>query len=439
MYRPIVELGPTIITAPINPPNPPLPPPPLGVPGGYIARPLPWDGKITDFSNIDALLRKVNFAHPDSTITQIILVAIGQKQIEDSYNANLPHLQAEIDSEISAAAESELSALEKLKKEKSAIDEVIIKAKSELNAGIVTANSFFGRSPLQRNINLNAVDFVNSYFSSGALDFKSAYKRFFESYSAAYRGKYLSEKIRLLTEKSNVLTNNIARAQAAENIRLAAQAEAQRAAAAAAERVRIAAEAEAKRVADEEAAYKDALSFLAATNEEFLKKYGSEMSKIAQGLQTNISGKKVRSYSDAMATFEKVRVNPKIKLNAKDTQAIVDALNALDKITFADNVSRLGKAFGVVGKIVQADAILDKTIDGFKTGDWRPLGLELESMAVGALAGAVAGALLAAFFAFAGAPFIITIPVIAVVMALVASYLDPEKIDEINNYLFNLL
>ena len=206
------------------------------------------------------------------------------------------------------------------------------------------------------------------------------------------------------------------------------------------EQARIAAEAEAKRVADEQArvaaeaqAYKNAVSFLADVNKDILAKYGENMSKVALGLQDNISGKKVRNYADAMKTFEKVRINPNIKLRAQDTQGVVDALNA-NKATFADNVNRLGKAFGVVGKIVQADAICKKTIIGFKTGDWKPLGLELESIAAGAVAGAAAGAALAAVLALLGAPIIITVPAVAIVMAFVASFLDSEKVDEINGY-----
>lgn len=178
--------------------------------------------------------------------------------------------------------------------------------------------------------------------------------------------------------------------------------------------------------------YKDAVSFLADTNEQILKKYGSNMSKISQDLQTNISGKKIRSYAEAMATFEKIKANPNIKLNAKDTQAVVDALNALDKASFADNVSRLGKAFGVAGKIVQAETIREKAVYGFKTGDWKPLMLEVEAMAIGTLVATAAGAVLAAILGLISIPAIIAVPAVAILMALVASSIDASKADELN-------
>ncbi|WP_150582914.1 colicin-like pore-forming protein [Pseudomonas fluorescens] len=120
------------------------------------------------------------------------------------------------------------------------------------------------------------------------------------------------------------------------------------------------------------------------------------------------------------------------------SSTVVDALNALDKASFADNVNRLGKAFGVVGKIVQAESIREKTVIGFETGDWKPLGVEIEALAIGSLAAFAAGAFLATVFAMMGALVIISVPFIAVVMALSAAYFDAERIDEINSYFLNL-
>ncbi|TFF14302.1 lipid II-degrading bacteriocin [Pseudomonas sp. BCA14] len=198
----------------------------------------------------------------------------------------------------------------------------------------------------------------------------------------------------------------------------------------------IAAEQARQAAAAEAAAYKDAVSFVADTNERILEKYGANMSKIAQDLQAGVSGKKVRSYAEALATFERVSANPNIRLNAQDTQAVVDALNALDKATLADNIKRLGKGFGVVGKIVQAETVGEKVISGYQTGDWKPLMLELEAMAIGAGAGAVLAVGVAfALPAFASATAGIII--VSIAMAAAASYIDAEKVDEINNFFLN--
>jgi hypothetical protein len=153
-------------------------------------------------------------------------------------------------------------------------------------------------------------------------------------------------------------------------------------------------------------------------------------------LQKDVSGKKIRSYNDALQTFEQVRTNPKARLSAQDTRAVVDALNALDKATYADNVNRLAKGFGVTGKIVQAHSVIDKTVVGFREGNWKPLMLELESIA----AGMGAGALLAVIAAYSFPALAITVPGIVVVgllIALAAAYLSADNVEKINTLILD--
>lgn len=163
---------------------------------------------------------------------------------------------------------------------------------------------------------------------------------------------------------------------------------------------------------------------------------GANMSNIALEMQASISGSKIRSFNDAMTTFEKVRVNPNTRLSAQDTKAVVDALRALDKATFADNVTRLGKAFGVVGYISQANSVREAAAVGFETGSWKPLMLELEAMALGI----GAGALLAVIFALTAPVWSSTavgVVVVAVLMAAIASLFNAKSVDKINNLVLN--
>ncbi|MCK3844445.1 colicin-like pore-forming protein [Pseudomonas sp. W15Feb34] len=216
-----------------------------------------------------------------------------------------------------------------------------------------------------------------------------------------------SESVRQLTETSNAFKGMVARAK----------------------------EAEAKQAADQQKQdYLDGLSFVADANEKALQKYGANLSGIAKALQSNVSGKNIRSYTQAMVTFEKVTLNQKTWLSHPDRQAVVNALNAFGKETFADNVTRLGKAFGVVGKIVQAEKIYNHTVHGFLTGDFKPLMLELEAMALGIGVGAVLAVVTAFFF-----PVFVTTTmgavVVSVMMASAAAYIDAEKVDQINNLL----
>ncbi|MHC8305305.1 colicin-like pore-forming protein [Pseudomonas sp. PB3P13] len=357
----------------------------------------------------------------------------------------LPHfLQENIVS--STGSVEGLTHSQSLAKYKSAIDSIIASEQSQIGQ-YVTANPNmqlpFSKPELEALRNLTHLQantdlgkrwddyHVSLLHSENVRHLTAAATAFAELFARAQQAEGLLEQSRLAA---------VAEAQrvADEQARVAAEVEAQRVAG---EQARIAAEAEGLRLAAEaqakEASYKDAVSFLADTNKHILEKYGANLAKTAKDLQNNISGKKIGSYSDAMATFEKVSTNPRLKLNAKDIRAVVDALSALDKASFADNVNRLGKAFGVVGKIVQAEAIRQKTIIGIETGEWKPLGLEVESLAVGTLAAFAAGALFASLFALTTTLTVISVPVVAVIMALSASYFDVDKVEEINNYFLN--
>lgn len=216
-----------------------------------------------------------------------------------------------------------------------------------------------------------------------------------------------------------------ARKQAQEQASLAAIAEANRVAE---ERARIAAEEQARQI-DE---YKRAVAFVADANKYILEKYGANLHQVVMDLQKDISGKKIRSYTEAMQTFEKVRNNPNTRLSPQDTRAIVDALNALDKATYMDSVNKLAKGFGVSGKIVQAHSVVEKTVIGFQDGNWKPLMLELESIAAGIAAGVMVAAVVALLPAAAAssAPVIVAA---GLVIAVAAFFLNANNVEKINN------
>jgi regulator of protease activity HflC (stomatin/prohibitin superfamily) len=220
-----------------------------------------------------------------------------------------------------------------------------------------------------------------------------------------------------------------ARRQAEEQMRLAALAEAQRIAE---ENARLAAAEEARQI-DE---HKRAVAFVADANKYILEKYGANLHQVVMDLQKDISGKKIRSYTEAMQTFDQVRTNPNARLSPQDTRAVVDALNTLDKATYMDNVNRLAKGFGVSGKIVQAHSVIEKTVIGFRDGNWKPLMLELESIAAGAGAGALLAAAAAHFFP----PLVITVPgivAVGLVIALAAAYLSADNVEKINMFILD--
>ena len=253
-----IEIGPVIITDTNNPPPVILPPPPVGVPGGLGDRPPVWDANIPTSAQVEDFFNKKDIFALNKIQAVVLTVAAGQKNVEASYVAHLPNVPSEVDYEINSSVGTEvLSPLEKAIKEKAVVDQLITLKQSELGVSTVTANSYFGRNPLDKDADLNGVDFLIRFQDrKNPLSPLALYNEFISSVSAAYTSKILTEKIRLLTEKSTALTSSIATEQAAEDARLAAEAEAKRIAdeAATAEAARVAAEAEAKRVADEAAA-----------------------------------------------------------------------------------------------------------------------------------------------------------------------------------------
>ncbi|WP_339494272.1 colicin-like pore-forming protein [Pseudomonas sp. RA_105y_Pfl2_P56] len=222
-----------------------------------------------------------------------------------------------------------------------------------------------------------------------------------------------------------------ARKQAQEQARLAAIAEAHRIAE---EKARIAAEEQTRQIDD----YKRAVAYVADANKYILDNYGKNLHQVVMDLQKDISGKKIRSYTEAMQTFEKVRTNPNARLSPQDTRAIVDALNALDKATYMDSVNKLAKGFGLTGKIVQAHSVVTKAVIGFQDGNWKPLMLEFESIAAGIGAGAIL-AIGAAFFFPTLAVSTPGIVAVGLLIAAVAAYLNAGNVEKTNIFILEKL
>lgn len=127
-------------------------------------------------------------------------------------------------------------------------------------------------------------------------------------------------------------------------------------------------------------------------------------------------------------------------MNQQDAAAVEKALKALDASTFADNVRRLGKGFGVAGFSLQGYTLGERAITGFKTGEWKPFLLELQSIAAGTLATAAAGVLLASGLALvlapglaAGVGFVFT----GVILALVSSFIDTQAMEAFNSLVYD--
>lgn len=164
-------------------------------------------------------------------------------------------------------------------------------------------------------------------------------------------------------------------------------------------------------------------------------KYNNIAKEIANNIK-NFQGKRIRSFNDAMKSLNKVITNPAMKINKKDRDALVKAWEHLNARDMAFKFSYLGKMFRAADVIMKVEKIREKSILGYKTGDWGPLLLEVESWV---LSGITAGVALG-IFASLVVPFATTIglPSTAIIIAgivgisYLASMIDDKLVDKIN-------
>ncbi|QKJ37650.1 colicin-like pore-forming protein [Pseudomonas sp. MPDS] len=431
-----IELPPIIITP--NPPPPLQPPKPIPG-GGYIAKPQPWVkgvGPITKLSDL-----RINLDH-DSAAVSIFVVAAGSlKTIEDAYKASVRNIPANLELQINAATGSNVNeSLQGLKKKKASIEALLLAKQAEAKSDTAKSRSFFGRDFLSKDFKQNGVDFANRIYSRRDKD--AYYNLFIAAGTAAYNVKVLTEEIRILTAKTKTFATKIAVAQAAEE---KAKAEAKRLAEekAKAEAKRLAeekakAEAEAKRLAEEKAKaddeLKDAIKFTADFYKDISERFGTQMSTLAQQLSEDAKGKVLRNADEALRAFDQYKDNLNKKFNVTDRTAIANALESLDRSELAKNLNIFGKAFGYVGKAIDAMDLLVEIKKGYETGDWNSTVLKVETL----FAGAAATGLIA--FAF-GLSVTTPMGIVAfgLIMALVSAFVNDARVKMFNDALDSVL
>jgi hypothetical protein len=166
------------------------------------------------------------------------------------------------------------------------------------------------------------------------------------------------------------------------------------------------------------------------------EKYKSVANEIAADIK-NFQGKTIRNHADAMAALNRVLQNPGMKINAGDKDAIVNAWNHLNATDMAYKLGFLGKIFTAADVVIKIDKVREKSIEGYQTGNWSPLMLEVESWVLSGMASGIALGILAYV-----APVVATtfgLPVTAVTIlgiigiTLAASLIDDKLADKINN------
>nr|WP_323748235.1 colicin-like pore-forming protein [Escherichia coli] len=123
--------------------------------------------------------------------------------------------------------------------------------------------------------------------------------------------------------------------------------------------------------------------------------YKSLAREIADDIK-NFQGKTIRSYDDAMESLNKILSNPSFKVNRADRDALVNAWRSRDAQDIANKLGNISKAFKAADVIMKIEKVKEKSIEGYETGNWGPLMLEVESWVLSGMAASVAMTLLSA-------------------------------------------
>ncbi|WP_413794840.1 MULTISPECIES: polymorphic toxin type 44 domain-containing protein [unclassified Pseudomonas] len=210
-----LELPPLVIT-----PDGPLPNPP-GPILGYVAKPVPWNGQVVEIVEVENFFKRRDVKNERLIMTVIFTIFQINRSIDESYRSYFSKLSSELDSEIHAAVGfADGSSLDRLKAEEHVVSKMLSKDSSELTKSLMVANSFFGGSPFDRDMKKRAVDFVNIMGRrNGRLPLET-YRAWLRSITAAYRGKVLAERIKILTGKSRALVSAVSAAEEKENLKV---------------------------------------------------------------------------------------------------------------------------------------------------------------------------------------------------------------------------
>lgn len=163
-------------------------------------------------------------------------------------------------------------------------------------------------------------------------------------------------------------------------------------------------------------------------------KYKVASDKIINELN-DFKGKKIKNSSDALKILEKTINNPYLKVHKKDLPAISQAIKFIDGKKLSENLYKLGGSFKLADKFLKFEKIKTKVEEGFETGNWRPLVLEIEAMALAGVASPIVLAFTSASLSLL-LPVTISVTLLSVsaivLTAVITSYIDADFAAAIN-------
>lgn len=143
-----------------------------------------------------------------------------------------------------------------------------------------------------------------------------------------------------------------------------------------------------------------------------------------------------------MASLNKVLANPKMKVNKSDKDAIVNAWKQVNAQDMANKIGNLGKAFKVADLAIKVEKIREKSIEGYNTGNWGPLLLEVESWIIGGVVAGVAISLFGAVLSFlpiSGLAVTVLGVIGIMTISYLSSFIDANRVSNINNIISSVI
>lgn len=167
------------------------------------------------------------------------------------------------------------------------------------------------------------------------------------------------------------------------------------------------------------------------------KNYQLAADEIAINIK-NFQGKRVRNFDDAMASLNKIMSNPGMKINKGDRDALIHAWRYTNVNDMANKLSNFGRFFKVADLVIKAEKIREKSIEGYESGNWKPLMLEVEAMVLSGVASSVALAIVTGILSLFS---LSVLPVIAaiLVISIASSFIDASLAETLNNKIIDLL
>ncbi|WP_447889252.1 colicin-like pore-forming protein [Serratia fonticola] len=167
------------------------------------------------------------------------------------------------------------------------------------------------------------------------------------------------------------------------------------------------------------------------------KNYQLAADEIANNIK-NFQGKRIRNFNDAMASLNKIMSTPGMKINKGDRDALIHAWRYTNVNDMANKLSNFGQFFKVADLVIKADKIREKSIEGYESGNWKPLMLEVEGMVLSGVASSVALAIVTGILSLFSMS---VLPVIAaiLVISIASSFIGASLAETLNNKIIDLL